>query len=252
MTLRMPPPVLVYAAGLGTRLRPLTNTVPKPLIPFCGVPLIGRTLENLSNSGFRRVFINLHYLGNQIREYIGDGSSWNLEVSFLEEPVLLDTGGTLAMFYKELFADGHLVTINSDTVLDETLDFSELVTAHRQGSQLVTAVVRDADDISSYGILEFDASWIMQKFLGEQLFARELGVVSYRRMYTGVQVISANIGKLLPEPGTVCSVTRDLYPLIYKKGGYIRGYEYKGFFSDVGTETRLRESEAAWQSLGRI
>ena len=84
---------MILAAGLGTRLRPLTDTIPKPLLPVGGTPLVLWNLLLLRANGIQEVIINLHYLGAMIEEALGDGSRWNMRITYSYEPELLGTGG---------------------------------------------------------------------------------------------------------------------------------------------------------------
>ena len=84
---------MILAAGLGTRLRPLTNTIPKPLLPIAGTPLIVWNLLLLKRHGFHDVVINLHHLGPMIEQGVGNGSRYGLRIIYSHEPVILGTGG---------------------------------------------------------------------------------------------------------------------------------------------------------------
>ena len=106
---------LVLAAGLGTRLRPLTELVPKPLLPVTGVPILGHTLAQLAALGCEAVAVNLHYLGDQIRQRFGDSFA-GMRITWSEEPVLL---GTLGAFHplREFFAAAdQVLLINGDSL----------------------------------------------------------------------------------------------------------------------------------------
>jgi NDP-sugar pyrophosphorylase family protein len=86
---------MILAAGFGTRLRPLTNTIPKPLLPVGGTPLIVWNLLLLRRHGIRDVIINLHHLGELIEKELGDGSTVGMRISYSHEPTILGTGGGL-------------------------------------------------------------------------------------------------------------------------------------------------------------
>jgi NDP-sugar pyrophosphorylase family protein len=106
---------LVLAAGLGTRLRPLTNVVPKPLLPVAGLPLLGHSLQQLAAAGCEAAAINLHHLGDQIRRCFGDSFS-GMRLVYSEEPELLGTLGALYPL-KDFFADaGQIVLLNGDSL----------------------------------------------------------------------------------------------------------------------------------------
>jgi MurNAc alpha-1-phosphate uridylyltransferase len=109
---------MILAAGRGERLRPLTDTVPKPLFDINGKTLIERHLEKLSLAGFREVVINLDHLGDLIRDTLGNGSSWDLNIHYSEEPQgALDTGGGIFQALS-LLGDTPFAVINGDVFTD--------------------------------------------------------------------------------------------------------------------------------------
>src|SRR5690554_7590046 len=107
---------MILAAGLGKRMRPLTDTLPKPLIPVRGKPLIQWHLEALARAGVTQVIINLAYRGEQIKELVGDGRHWGLQVVYSSEPEPLETGGAIMHAAKLLGRDRKSTRLNSSHV----------------------------------------------------------------------------------------------------------------------------------------
>ncbi len=108
---------MILAAGFGTRLRPLTNTVPKALVPVAGRPLIEYGLFWLKAQGVEEVVINLHHLGDKIRDTLGDGRMYGLRIVYSPEEPILDTGGGIKKAQPWLDGETFLV-LNCDTILD--------------------------------------------------------------------------------------------------------------------------------------
>src|SRR5262249_8423600 len=100
---------MILAAGKGTRLRPLTDTVPKPLLEVAGRPMIALPLDLLRAAGIRDVVINLHHLGGQLRAALGDGSAYGVRITYSEEDPILDTGGAIAAARDFLIGDTFVV-----------------------------------------------------------------------------------------------------------------------------------------------
>ena len=120
----MPGKAIILSAGYGKRLRPLTDQIPKPLVPVGGKPLIVHHLEKLAASGFREIVINLGHLGSKIPEALGDGSSWGLSIAYSDEgPEPLETGGGITKALPLLGQETFLV-VNGDVWCD--LDFSTI------------------------------------------------------------------------------------------------------------------------------
>lgn len=133
---------MVLAAGRGERLRPLTDTLPKPLVPVRGKPLVGWHLESLARAGIEEVVINLWWHGDQIRAYVGDGSVWGLRVAYSQEgPEPLDTGGGIFRALP-LLGGRPFVLVNADIFTD--YDFGRLRLGPDALAQLVL-VPNDAD-----------------------------------------------------------------------------------------------------------
>ena len=112
---------MILAAGLGKRMRPLTDHIPKPLLKVADKPLIEYHLEKLAAAGVKEVIVNLAYLGDKIRQALGDGSRWNLALHYSEEPQPLETAGAIAQALP-LLGDEPFLLVNGDVWTD--LDFS--------------------------------------------------------------------------------------------------------------------------------
>lgn len=124
---------MILAAGLGQRMRPLTDSLPKPLLPVAGKPLLQYHLEALRRAGIREVVINLAYLGHKIREFVDDGSDFDLQVSYSPEPEPLETGGGVLRALP-LLGEAPFLLINGDVWSDYSL--SPLTTRQLSTDQL--------------------------------------------------------------------------------------------------------------------
>ena len=127
--------VLLLAAGFGKRLEPLTVNTPKPLLEVGDKPLIAWNLELIARSGFSRVFINLHHLGERISEFVGDGSHWGLSVEYSKEDPILETGGAIKNIEHKL-REPYLITLNSDILLGPDFSLARILEAHCQAFDL--------------------------------------------------------------------------------------------------------------------
>jgi NDP-sugar pyrophosphorylase family protein len=255
-------PALVLAAGLGTRLRPLSDVRAKAALPVAGRPLIARILELLHTSGIRRVVVNLHHLPESITRIVGDGSSFGLDVRYSWEPQVLGSGGGPARAIPLLAADRFLV-VNGDTLAD--VDIEALAAAHRASGALVTMAVTPAD-LSRYNAVVADPSGAVVGFAprtGEPALAapshpapeqaprhsgtpapgtpapRHPGTPAPRIPYhfIGIQAVNAAAftGVLPDRPS---ETVRDLYPrLLASRPGCVRVFsgDHTIRFHDIGT-----------------
>lgn len=153
---------LVLAAGVGSRLRPYTDGRPKPMLEVGGRPIIAYNLGMLAAGGFRDVAINLHYLPEVIRAYVGSGERWGLRVTYSEEPELLGTGGALIPF-RSSFASGTFAIVFGDNLNE--LDVSDMLSRHRASGALVTIAVSQRDDTSQSGVVEMDGEGRVTRFI---------------------------------------------------------------------------------------
>ena len=161
---------MILAAGLGTRLRPLTDTIPKPLLPVEGLPLIVWNLLLLRAGGIREVIINLHYLGSMIEEALGDGSRWDMRITYSHEAELLGTGGGLKA--AEWFFDGQpFLVMNGDTLID--LDLQAFLDFHDVQGGVATLVLRDDPQAAQWGAVETDAQGHILRIIGQGIEERE-------------------------------------------------------------------------------
>lgn len=227
---------MVLAAGLGIRLRPLTESVPKPLLPLGPYPLLVWNLLLLRRHGVEHVMINLHYLGEQIRQALGDGSQWRMHLSYSHEPELLGTGGGIKRV-EEFFEDAPFLVLNGDTIAD--LDVSELVAHHRKEKALATMVLRDDPDVERWSVIETDGDDRVLRIQGKGRTARENDAPPRRRMFAGIHVIDPCMLRHVPQGG--CSSIIDAYVWWLERGAMIAGYAFAGYWSDAGTPERYAQ-----------
>ncbi|MBK7976702.1 MAG: NDP-sugar synthase [Deltaproteobacteria bacterium] len=232
----VPRRALVLAAGKGERLRPLTSTVPKPLVEVAGRPLIAHALGWLRHFGVREVAINLHHLGDQIRAAVGDGSAYGVSVHYSEEPEILGTGGAIRQLAGWL-ADGPFVVANADIV--HGVDLAALAELHHASGSLATLALRPDPESARYGEIFIDGTGRIVSFLDEPPRRDELEAL----MFTGVQIVEPSIVPRIPWPGASSS-TAHLYRPLVREGAPLYGLRYDGYWSDAGTPTSLEALRA--------
>ena len=231
---------LVLSAGYGERLRPLTNTTPKPLIEVGGRPLIHYALLMLRRAGITEVAINLHHLGRSIEEKIGDGSALGLHITYSYEHTLAGTGGPLAIL-RDYFGGERFVMLNCDTIMD--LDLAEVIGFHRGRDALATFVLRGGDP-DAYSRIECDADGRIQRM--RLLTGRARGVFEdyppaldteiaanlKPYMYCGVMVAEADVLGAVTRPPPF-SLMGDLFAPMLTRGAALYGFVHDGFFRTV-------------------
>jgi mannose-1-phosphate guanylyltransferase len=212
---------MILAAGFGTRLRPLTNAVPKALVPVAGRPLVEYSLLWLKSQGIENVVINVHHHGEKIRAALGDGSVYGLRITYSPEDPILDTGGGIKKAQPFLDGDTFLV-LNGDTILD--LDLSALLEAHRRNQAVATLVLRADPEASRYGIIETDRSGRIRRFLGQP---PEVNAALSPFMFTGLQILEPRIFDFMPA-NRAFGTTRETYPQLLQAGEPLYGFIHRG------------------------
>ena len=228
---------MILAAGRGERLRPLTDTVPKPLVVVGGRPLIDYALDCVANAGIRRVVINLHHLGQLIREHVGDGSRYGLSIDYSEEVVLQDTGGGIRDARRYLEGSTFL-TMNSDTIVD--VDLRALAASHLASGALATMLLRKDPRMAGFGLIETETDGRVGRFLGRARTGCREPLEPY--MYTGVQVLGPRVFEYLMQEGPF-SITKVSYPAMLDAGEVVRGVPFEGPWITVGTTAELAEAD---------
>jgi dTDP-glucose pyrophosphorylase/CBS domain-containing protein len=142
--------VVLMAGGAGTRLRPLTEDLPKPLINVGGRPILETILSNFVAAGFSKFFISVNYKAEMIQDYFGDGSKWGIEISYLEEKTKLGTAGALSLLPSR--PSNPIVVMNGDLLT--TINFQQLIKYHQEHRAVATACVIEHSTTIPYGVVE--------------------------------------------------------------------------------------------------
>ncbi len=145
--------VFLMAGGFGKRLQPLTDNCPKPLLSVGDKPILEIIIQNFVNAGFHRFFISTHYRPEMIRECIGDGGRWNVDIEYVHEDEPLGTGGALGLLSKDRIQEP-MFMMNGDLLTN--LDFNKLLDFHRSHDSIATMCVREHEHRVPYGVIECD------------------------------------------------------------------------------------------------
>jgi dTDP-glucose pyrophosphorylase/predicted transcriptional regulator len=143
-------PVFLMAGGFGTRLRPLTDDIPKPLLKVGGKPILERILCQFVDAGFYNIFISTHYKAKMVRDYFGDGKQWGVNIKYVHEDTPLGTAGALGLLPKD-FATMPIMMMNGDLLT--TVNFNNLLDYHVKHGGEATMCVREYDFQVPYGVV---------------------------------------------------------------------------------------------------
>ena len=189
---------LIFAAGLGTRLKPLTDTMPKSLVPIDGKPLLEHVILKLKAAGFNQIIVNVHHFPDQIIEFLKSKNNFDLRIEISDErDKLLDTGGGVKNA-KWFFDDGKPFLVHNVDILSN-IDLQSLYQQHLETSPLATLVVSERDTFR-YFLFDEEArlkGWINEK-TGEVRPDHLTHIELYNKLaFSGIQVLSPDVFKLM-------------------------------------------------------
>ncbi len=226
---------MVLAAGLGTRMRPLSDLVAKPALPVLNRPLIHWTLELLARHGITDVLVNTHHRPETVERAVGTGRRFGLRVRCSNEPEILGSGGGPRKV-RSFFGSEPALLVNGDCVFD--FDLTQLVRRHRESGALATLALKPNPDPGRYGPVVCDADGFVRSIRRLPRPAR--GAVS---LFTGVQVLDPALLERLPEGPS--DIVAGLYAPLLAQGGLIRGVRVRGPWLDLGTPGQYLAAQMA-------
>jgi mannose-1-phosphate guanylyltransferase len=225
---------LILVGGEGTRLRPLTNTIPKPVIPLAGRPFLSYMVDWLGRHGVEEVVLACGFKTEKIREVLGEGGAPRLR--YVEEPEPLGTAG--AIKYAAAGLSGRFLALNGDVLTD--LDMTALMSFHEQQRAQATLGLYPVPDATGYGLVNHDGDGAVLEFL-EKPERPEPGEIN-----AGTYVLEHPVLELIPD-GRMVSIEREVFPRMIGNGLYSLPLE--GYWMDIGTPDRYLQ--ATWDILER-
>jgi mannose-1-phosphate guanylyltransferase len=235
---------IILVGGRGTRLQPLTDTRPKPMLPILGAPFLEHQLLALKRHGVDAVTFACGFLPDEIRSYFGDGERVGMQLTYALEPAPLDTAGAIAFAARDAgIADERLLVCNGDVLTD--LDITKLVAEHERLGASATIALTPVEDPTRYGLVVTDDEHRVQSFL-EKPTLEEAG--DERDINAGTYVLEPSVFDLVPE-GARMNIEREVFPQLVGKG--LHAITFEGYWNDIGTfESYRRANRDA--ALGRI
>jgi len=224
---------MLLAAGLGTRLRPLTYELPKPMVPVLGRPVMEHILRLLAKHGFDDVVANLHYFPDLIRDRFGDGSAYGVRLVYSYEPELLGTAGGVRNV-RDHFGDETFLIISGDALTD--IDLGALWAAHKEKGGIATLALKRVDDTSQFGVVIVGEDGRIQGFQEKPDPAEALSNLGN----CGIYVFEPEIFDYFPEPEFV-DWAMDVFPTLLAQDVSFYGHEFPDYWNDVGSLEEYRQ-----------
>lgn len=226
---------MIMAAGVGSRLMPMTTDIPKPMIPMANRPLMANTVQLLHRHGFDQIIANLHYHADCISSYFGDGQAFEVSLRYSREEELLGTAGGVKRC--EWFLNDCFIIVSGDALTD--IDLTELLRAHKQHGALATIALREVQDVEHFGIVIADEYGHIKSFQEKPRPEEALSRVAN----TGIYVFEPEIFKYIPV-GEFYDFGKQVFPHLVKVGAPFYGVVVEDYWCDVGNIATYRQAHA--------
>jgi len=225
---------MVMSAGIGTRLRPLSYSIPKPMFPIVNKPVLEHVLELLRKHNIREVVINLYAHRGMIRNYFRDGSRLGIKINYSEEKELMGTAGGVKKV--ERYFDDTFLVMSGDGLTN--INLTDVISFHKKKKAFATMVLKRVDTHFEYGVTVTDATGRIKQFVEKPSWSS----VFSNTVNTGIYVFQPEIFHYIPD-SKFCDFARDVWPELLKRGERIFGYETEGYWCDIGNLLEYRRGQ---------
>lgn len=225
---------VIMAGGEGSRLRPLTSNLPKPMLPIANRPMMEHIIVLLRDHGITDIVTTVQFLASLIRNYFGDGSDLGVSLSYAVEEVPLGTAGSV-LGASDLLS-GTFLVISGDALTD--IDLDEVITFHRAKGAAATLVLKHVKDPLEFGIVMTDDDGRIERFLEKPTW----GQVFSDTINTGIYVLEPEVLDLIP-PEQPYDFSSELFPMMLDKGLPLFGFVGDAYWADVGNTDAFLEAQ---------
>lgn len=222
-------PVFIMAGGFGTRLKPLTDNCPKPMLPIGDKPMLEHIIKLMSDQGFYKFYISTHYLPEKIKEYFGNGCKWEVDIEYVHEDKPLGTAGALGLI-SDSTANKSMIMLNGDVLTD--IDFTEILKFHDDNLFDATMCLREQEYQISYGVVDTSN--------GKVTGMREKPVYQYD-INTGIYVLSSDCVN-----GVKTGVRQDMPSYLQDRilsGFCVGAFRQNGYWLDIGQMSDYQKAQ---------
>jgi len=227
--------VVLMAGGLGTRLRPLTDEYPKPLLEVGGKPILETILSGFAEQGFKRIFLSVNFKAEMIREHFGSGDRWGVQVEYLHEGTRLGTAGALSLLPETPTAP--ILVMNGDLLT--RVNYDNLMQFHIGQGAVATMAVREYDFQVPYGVVHLD---------GTHIESIEEKPIQKHFINAGIYVLSPEVLDYLPNANSTFDMTTLFEQLLAVKRP-VAAYPLHEYWQDIGGLKELEQAQMDWSTV---
>lgn len=228
---------LILAGGKGTRMRPFTYEIPKPLIPVHEKPLVQHIIDLLRKHHITNITMSIGYMGDRIKSRFGNGSNLGVRISYIVEEEELGTAGSLNLMEKR--PDRSFFMFNGDVLAN--IDLHEMIHFHRKNKGLATIALTAVDEPSRFGVAKLEGDKIL-----EFVEKPEPGKEPSKFINAGVYLLEPEVIDYVPEGRAMMET--DVFPRLAKEGE-LYGYRFKGQWFDTGTHEAYEKAIKGWKDI---
>ncbi len=224
---------VVMAGGFGTRIQPLTNSVPKPMLPIMNRPMMEHTIVSLRDLGIKEFIVLLYFKPDVIKEYFQDGSAWGINITYVVPDDDYGTAGAVKKA-QEYIADENFIIISGDLVTD--FDFQQIFDYHKEKNSKLTITLTSVENPLEFGVVIANEEGKIEKFLEKPSW----GEVFSDTINTGIYIIEPEILEYIPKNENF-DFAKDLFPLLMRQGIDLMAGYAAGYWRDVGNPESYRD-----------
>ncbi len=229
----------ILAGGKGTRLRPITYEIPKPMVPIRGRPLLEHTIDLLKKYEIRDIVLSIGFLGHKIKEHFGNGSKFGVKITYVEEDSPRGTAGALRLA-KELLSDGDFIMINGDNLFN--IDLDNMARDHFNNKTIATIALTSVSDPTKYGVARLQGNRIL-----EFIEKPSLEEAPSRLINAGVYIFSPKIFDYIPDK-EFSMIETEVFPKLIQDKQF-SGYVMSGQWLPAGTPEEYEKAILEWRGI---
>lgn len=232
-----PKKAVILAGGLGTRLRPITNEIPKQLMPIHGKTIMEHVLDLFKKYGIKDIIMCIGYKGEKIKEYFGDGKKFNVNITYVEEKTPMGTAGPIRLA-KDLLKDTFIVC-NADELKD--IDLFDMYLNHKESGAVATIALTTVEDPSAYGVARLQGNKILEFVEKPKKENAPSNLIN-----SGLYIFEPEVIDYIPKGRSMSE--KDVFPNL-AKDGKLYGFPFSGQWFDTGTMKRYERAMKEWKDL---
>ena len=229
---------MIMAAGVGSRLEPLSSVVPKPIVPLTNIPTMDILIAHLANNGINDLIANTHYKAEYIKNYYKEHNH-NVNIQFIQEDDLSGTAGGVKKCQFFFDENQDFIVLSGDGLTD--IDIQHAYASHKKSGSIVTIVAKEVEhkEVHKYGIIVTDENGFVASFQEKP----SLDEAKSNLANTGIYIFNYSIFNYIPA-NTFYDFAKNVFPAILNDGIKINTYIHKGYWSDIGSISQYKQSNS--------